>query len=216
MKTWKQNSESWQHKEQDKIRNQAGGCWVYRDACSWERFHGTSQHLYRLYPKSSCHTASATQHLPLHIESERSPCCLPCSSICQPKATLTRAKVRLGLQGNTCSCYGKGALAAVTSSQGACAPAALSSHYRTKRSAAGTALSGNPRSCSACQACQWKTSATNAQQWSRSVITYKHPHRVRHPEVRFSSAGSKNVTLHCCLCKIITLTFSTIQIQPGR
>lgn len=67
MRKWKQNSESWQHKEQDKIRKQAGGgCWVYRDVCSWERFHGMSQHLYRLYPKSSCDAASATQHLPLH------------------------------------------------------------------------------------------------------------------------------------------------------
>lgn len=142
IRKWKQNSESWQHKEQGKIRKQAGSSWVYRNVCSWERSCGMSQHLYRLYPKSFCDTASATQHLPLHRQSERSPRRLPCSRIYQPKAALTRAKVRLGPQGNTCSCYGNGALAAVTSSQGACAPAALSSRYRTKCPAAGIAPLG--------------------------------------------------------------------------
>lgn len=105
-------------------------------------------------------------------------------------------------------------LAAATSSQGTCAPAALSSPDRTKCSTAGIAPPGT-KVCSACQARQWKTSVTNSQHWRGSVTSYKHPHRVRHTVVWFSSAGSKNVVLNCC-CKIIMLTFSTIQILPGR
>lgn len=135
---WKQNSGSWKHEEQDK----------------------RTKHLYRLHPKSSCDTACATQHL--HVWREGSPCSLPFSSIYQPTATLSRAKERLGPQGNTRSCSEKGAgvIPGWHSTQWprGCAPAALSSPDRTKASAAGKAPRGT-QVWPCFQARQWKTSA---------------------------------------------------------
>lgn len=159
MRKWKQNCESWKHQEQDKIRNQAGGCWVYRDVCSWERLQTMSQHWHRLHPKSSCDTASASQHLPLHTQSEGSSCALPCSSIYRPKATPTRAKERLGPQGNTCSCSEKGASVIPGWQQqprGLCPSSPLLS-WQDKKFSSRHCSSGNPGSGIACQARLWKT-----------------------------------------------------------
>lgn len=160
MRKWKQICESWKHQEQDKIRKQAGSCWVYRDVCSWERFHTMSQHSHRLLPKSSCDTASATQHLPLHTQSEGSPCALLCSSIYRPKATLTRAKERLVPQGNTCSCSEKWATVIPGWQQyqqprGLCPSSPLLS-WQDKKFSSRDRPSGNPKSGIACQAHQWK------------------------------------------------------------
>lgn len=97
-----------------------------------------------------------------------------------------------------------------SSSQGACVPAALSSPDRTKSSAAGIAPLGTQG-----LALLVRHAYGKPEHWSRSVINHKHPHRVRHTVLCFSSAGKKNTTFNCC-CEIIMLAFGTVQILPGR
>lgn len=76
----KQNPESLQGKEQDKIlRKQADVCWVYRDVCFWKRFHGTSQYLYRVCVSHLYQKSSYTQHL----RSQRE---VPSPNSCAPKS----------------------------------------------------------------------------------------------------------------------------------